>query len=239
MAKAGIASRRTSERYIRERRVSINGKLVIKQGIKVDIERDEVRVDGQLIRHYQPKVYIMLNKPKGYITTLKDPSGRPTIAHLIKDLDLRVFPVGRLDYDAQGLLLLTNDGALSHALQHPKYKIPKTYHVKVKGRPPLSVIQRLKGGLLLDGKMTAVAKVRKIGKTKKNTWLEMIITEGRHRQIKRMCEVVDHPVLKLKRICLGSLRLGSLALGKYRHLNNREIQRLRRDVLRSGEYDFI
>ncbi len=231
MAKAGIASRRTSERYIKEGRVSINGKLVRKQGIKADIERNEITVDGRPIMCYQPKVYIMLNKPKGYVTTLKDPRGRPTIAHLVKDLDLRVFPVGRLDYDTQGLLLLTNDGDLSHVLQHPKYKIPKTYHIKVKGRPVLSVIQRLKEGILLDDKMTAMAKVRKIGKTQENTWLEMTITEGRYRQIKKMCEAVGHPVLKLKRIRFGNLYLGSLTLGKYRHLTNREIQRLKRDVL--------
>jgi len=227
LAKAGVSSRRAAERLIIKGRISINGKIIRTLGTKADIERDEIAVDGQPIKRYQPKMYLMLNKPRGFVTTLRDPKGRPTIGHLIKDLSLRVFPVGRLDYDAEGLLLLTNDGVLSHILQHPKYKVPKTYHVKVKGIPSSFAITKLKKGVPLDGRMTLPAKIRKISQTKRNTWLEITITEGRRRQIKRMCELVGYPVLRLKRVCFGSLRLGSLPPGAYRYLNNQEIQRLK------------
>jgi len=227
LAKAGISSRRAAECLITKGHISINGKIVRTLGIKADIERDEIVVDGRPIKRYQPKIYLMLNKPQGFMTTLRDPKGRPTISHCIKDIGMRVFPVGRLDYDAEGLLLLTNDGDLSHVLQHPKYKVPKTYHVKVRGMPSSSAITKLKKGVPLDGKMTLPAKVRKISETKRNTWLEITITEGRRRQIKRMCEIVGHPVLRLKRVGFGSLHLGSLQPGAHRYLNSQEMQRLR------------
>jgi len=227
LAKAGISSRRTAEHLITKGHISINGKIIRTLGIKADIERDEIVVDGQPIKRYQPKIYLMLNKPQGFVTTLKDPKGRPTISHLIKDIGVRVFPVGRLDYDAEGLLVLTNDGALCYVLQHPKYKVLKTYHVKVKGIPSSFAITKLKKGIPLDGRMTLPAKIKKISETKRNAWLEIAITEGRRRQIKRMCQLVGYPVLRLKRVRFGSLRLGSLPPGAHRYLNSQEIQRLR------------
>ncbi len=226
LAKAGIGSRRAAERLITGGHVSVNGKIVSNLGVKADVEKDKIRIDGRLVGDYQPKIYVMLNKPKGFVTTLRDPQGRPTIADLIRDIDIRIFPVGRLDYDSEGLLLLTNDGDLSCFLQHPRNEIPRTYHVKVKGKPPSYTLVRLRKGVFLDGSITAPAKVRKIREGKRNTWLEMAVTEGRRRQIRRVCEAIGYPVLKLKRMGFGSLVLGSLSPGAYRYLNAKELRDL-------------
>lgn len=228
LARAGVASRRQAEKFIREGRVMINGKVVLKPGTRVVWGKDAIRLDNRLIHRLEPKVTVVLNKPKRVLTTSHDPKGRPTTAELAKGIKARIFPVGRLDYHTEGLLILTNDGELAHNLQHPRYGIPKTYQIKVKGLPTARALQKLKSGIMLDGRRTAPAQAKKIGTTGKNAWLEIIIKEGRNRQIRRMCSAVGHPVLKLKRIRYGPIRLGNLRPGAYRDLTPAEMERLRK-----------
>jgi len=228
LARAGLASRRQAEKLIRDGRVSVNGKVVRKLGTQVVWGQDTIHVDGRLIRHLEPKVTIALNKPKRVLTTSHDPKGRPTTTQLVKSIKARVFPVGRLDYHTEGLLILTNDGELSQHLQHPRFGIPKTYQAKVKGRPTAQVLDRLRSGVMLDGRRTAPAQVKTIGTTGTNTWLEITIREGRYRQIRRMCAALGHPVLKLKRIQYGPIRLGDLKPGTYRYLTPHEVKKLQK-----------
>ena len=230
LARAGIASRREAEVLIREGRVSVNGTVVQKAGTQVVWGKDVIRVDKRLISRLESKVTIVLNKPKRVMTTTHDPQGRPTVADLVKGIKARIFPVGRLDYHTEGLLILTNDGELAQRLQHPRYGIPKTYLAKVKGIPSPEVLKRLRSGISLDGKKTAPASVKKMGTTGKNAWIEMTIKEGRNRQIRRMCLTVGHPVMKLKRIRYGPIRLGTLVSGTYRHLTPTEEDKLQKDV---------
>jgi len=174
--------------------------------------------------------YLMLNKPPGYLVTLKDPFKRPTVKELLPSLKERVFHVGRLDYDSEGLLLLTNDGELAHRLAHPRYKIPKTYLVNVKGMPDPSKISRLEKGIVLDGKKTAPARIAKLRDSSKKTLFQVEIYEGRKREVKRMFEAVGHRVLHLKRVGFGGIRLGKLRTGKWRFLTRREVSSLQRKV---------
>ncbi len=233
LARAGVASRRQAEELIREGRVMVNGQVVLKPGAKVVWGQDAIRVDNRLVSRLEPKVTMVLNKPKGVLTTTRDPRGRRTIADLVKGIKARVFPVGRLDYHTEGLLILTNDGELAQHLQHPRYKIPKTYRAKVKGLPTARAIQRLRSGVMLDGRRTAPSLVKKIGTTGKNTWLEITIREGRNRQVRRMCSAVEHPVLKLKRIRYGPIRLGTLKPGLYRDVTPSEMDKLQKLGLRA------
>jgi pseudouridine synthase len=226
LARAGVASRRQAEELIREGRIMVNGRVVTKPGTQVIWGQDSIRVDNRLVSRLEPKVTILLNKPKGVLTTSHDPKDRRTIADFVKGIKARIFPVGRLDYHSEGLLILTNDGELAQHLQHPRYKIPKTYRAKVKGLPTQRVIQRLRSGVVLDGRRTAPALVKKIGTTGKNAWLEVTIREGRNRQIRRMCLAVGHPVMKLKRIGYGPIRLGNLKPGFYRDLTPPEMKKL-------------
>jgi pseudouridine synthase len=205
----------------------VNGRVVIKPGTQVVWGKDAIRVDNRLVSRLEPKVTIVLNKPKGVLTTSHDPRGRRTITEFLKGIKARIFPVGRLDYHSEGLLILTNDGELAQHLQHPRYKIPKTYRTKVKGLPTQRAMQRLRTGIMLDGRRTAPALVKKIGTTGKNAWLEITVREGRNRQVRRMCLAVDHPVMKLKRIRYGSIRLGNLKPGFYRDLTPTEMDKLR------------
>ncbi len=228
LARAGIASRRRAEELIREGRVMVNGQVVLKPGTKVVWGQDAIRVDNRLVSRLEPKVTIVLNKPKGVLTTSNDPRGRRTIAELVTGIKARIFPVGRLDYHSEGLLILTNDGELAQHLQHPRYKIPKTYRTKVKGLPTQQAMQRLRSGLMLDGRRTAPASVKKVGTTGKNAWLEITVREGRNRQVRRMCSAVDHPVMKLKRTRYGPIRLGNLKPGFYRDLTPTEMEKLQR-----------
>ncbi len=223
---AGITSRRGGEELILEGRVSINGKIVKELGVKADPERDHIKVDGKLIRLAQPHVYIMLNKPRGYITSLKDPEGRPTVIEMLRDIPLRVYPVGRLDFDTEGLLLLTNDGELSATLMHPRSNIPKIYIAKVSGIITEKEIDKLEGGVYLEDGKTVPCKIKKIQRTDKNSWIEITIHEGRKRQIRRMLQKMGHPVLKLKRTGYGPLRL-DIPVGNYRHLTQQEVNRLK------------
>lgn len=232
IADAGIASRRKAETLITAGRVTVNGRVVRELGTRVDPERDHVKVDGRHLQQTLPHVYLMLHKPKGYVSSLSDPEGRPTIADLLPGVRLRVFPVGRLDFDAEGLLLLTNHGDLAQALLHPKYHVPKTYLIKVKGVLTDDQIRELERGVTLEDGRTAPATVQKVRKATENSWIEITIHEGRKHQVKRMLEAVGHPVLKLKRVRFGPLALGDLLPGQYRFLSDREANALRA-VLRS------
>ena len=223
---AGIVSRREAERLIIDGRVAVNGCVVTKLGTKVDPGRDVIKVDGRLVKSFPEKVYIVLNKPAGYVSTLKDPQGRPVIMDLLDDINTRVYPVGRLDYDAEGLLLLTNDGELAHRLQHPRYKIRRTYEVKVKDVPTDDELSRVRKGIRLEDGVTLPAKVTFLKKTMKNCWLKITLSEGRNRQVKRMFEALSHPVMKIKRVKFGALGLGTLKRGQYRHLAKDEVKKL-------------
>ncbi|MFH2011914.1 MAG: pseudouridine synthase [Pseudomonadota bacterium] len=226
IAKAGLASRRQAENLIREGKVRINGIVITELGIKVDPVKDGIEVNGKAIGNPEPKVYIMLNKPKGYVTTLKDPQKRPIVSDLLKDIKLRVFPVGRLDYDTEGLLLFTNDGDLTQSLIHPSNKVLKTYLVKINGMLTSREINKLESGVeLIDG-VTAPAKLRLVKKIKNKSLWEITIHEGKKRQIKRMFESMGYSIYELRRIRFGPLELGELQVGEYRFLSNRELKEL-------------
>lgn len=227
LAKAGIASRRRAEELILAGKVKVNGKVIKELGFKADPERDLIEVNGNKIKINDEKIYILLYKPRGYVTTVRDPQGRPTVLQLLKDVKTRVFPVGRLDYDTEGLLLLTNDGELTYALTHPRYKVPKTYLALVEGVPEEEKLQALRQGVPLEDGMTAPAQVRLAGKEGRRAWLEITIHEGRKRQIRRMCQYIGHPVLFLKRSSFAFLNLKGLKKGGYRYLNSEEIRKLR------------
>lgn len=230
LSRCGIASRRKAEEMILQGRVTVNG-VVATLGMKADLARDYIKVDGKLIRGKEPNVYIMFNKPRRCITSMYDPEGRPTIKDFLKRVKVRVFPVGRLDYNSEGLLIMTNDGELANALLHPRNKVPKTYLVKVDGVLDDKDMAKLESGVKLEDGITAPAKVRKIRKTETNSWIEITIYEGRRRQIRRMLERVGHPVLKLKRIRIDGLELGSLPPGAFRYLTPEEIKRLKKEVM--------
>ncbi|MBS0159998.1 MAG: pseudouridine synthase [Nitrospira sp.] len=227
IAGTGLASRRKAEELITSGRVTINGSVVRELGTKVDPDRDHVKVDGKHLRAAQPYVYVLLNKPKNVMSTLEDPEGRPTVKDFLRGVSVRVFPVGRLDFDSEGLMLLTNHGDLAQALLHPRYHVPKTYLIKVKGVLDDAEIGTLERGVKLEDGLTAPAKVQKISRAESNSWLEVTIHEGRKHQVKRMLEAVGHAVIKLTRVRMGPLLLGDLAAGEYRFLTDREANRLR------------
>jgi len=226
LAMCGIASRRTSEDLIYQRRITVNGKVITSQGVQIDPEKDIVLVDGKKIEK-QDNIYLVLNKPRGYVTTLHDPQNRPTVLDLLPDSMGRVFPVGRLDYDTEGLLILTNDGELAHRLLHPSFRVYKTYRVKVYGAFSPVKIQKLRYGVRLSDGMTAECEVRLIKTKGKETILEMKIHEGRKRQIRRMCNKVGYKVIELVRTEFAFITLSSLKKGTYRHLGPNELKRLK------------
>lgn len=230
LAHAGVASRRTCEELIQQGKVKVNGTVVKEMGIKIDPEKDTVEVAGKTVKNEEEKVYLLLNKPKGYVTTLRDPQKRPKVVDLLKEVEARVYPVGRLDYDTEGLLLLTNDGDITYKLTHPKHEIGKTYLALVKGVPDQDKLKRFQKGLRLADGLTSPAKVKLLKKQGSNTLLEIIIYEGRNRQIRRMCETIGHPVLELKRTAMGFLQLSGLETGKYRYLTKTEISKLKKLV---------
>lgn len=227
IAGSGLASRRKAEQLIAAGRVTVNGKVVTELGTKVDPERDHIKVDGKHLNAAQPFVYLVLNKPKHVMSTLDDPGGRPTVKDFIRGVSVRVFPVGRLDFDSEGLMLLTNNGDLAQALLHPRYHVAKTYLIKVKGVLTDEDIRQLEQGVKLEDGMTGPAHVKKISKAEQNSWLEITIREGRKHQVKRMLESVGHRVIRLTRVKMGPLALGRLGSGEFRFLTDREANALR------------
>ncbi|MCL6638713.1 MAG: rRNA pseudouridine synthase [Firmicutes bacterium] len=229
MARAGVASRRRCEEMIASGMVRVNGRTVTEPGTKVDPSRDRVEVGGErLPAGAQKKVYLALYKPRGYVTTLHDDRGRKTVTDLIKNVQERIYPVGRLDYDSEGLLLLTNDGDFAYTMTHPKHQVPKKYKVRVKGMPSPASLERLASGMMLDDGPTAPAAVRLLGERDGNALLEITIFEGRNRQVRRMCEEIGHPVLRLVRERIGTVVLDGLRPGQYRPLSRRELADLKK-----------
>jgi 23S rRNA pseudouridine2605 synthase len=228
LAQGGIASRRKAESLITEGHVRVNGRVVTEMGSRVQPGRDRIEVDGRRVVVERP-VYLMLNKPRGYVTTLSDPEGRPTVMKLLQRVEERVYPVGRLDFNTEGLLLITNDGDLAHGLMHPRRQVDKVYRVKVRGAAGPELVSALERGVEVDGELrTASVTVLGVTEGGKNTWLEMTIHEGRNRQIHRMIEAVGLMVAKLERVGYGGLELGTLPRGKSRPLLPRELDRLRK-----------
>ncbi|MDX1762729.1 MAG: pseudouridine synthase, partial [bacterium] len=219
IANAGIASRREAEKLIQQGLVTVNGRVIEELGTKVDAEQDHIKVRGKLINPRVKKIYFALHKPTGYVTTMSDPEGRPTVVSLLRGIRQRVAPVGRLDYNTEGLLLLTNDGELIHRITHPSGHIAKVYHVKVKGKPAPDKLNKLRKGVRMADGLTAPAEIRVLKSFQANTALEIVLYEGKKRQIRRMFDHVGHSVLKLKRIGIGPLRLGDLGVGKFRQLD--------------------
>lgn len=227
MAKCGVASRRKSEEIILRGRVEVNGKIVTELGFKVDEYKDKVKINGETINLEQEKVYIMLNKPTGFVTTLSDEFGRKTVLDLIKEIDERVYPVGRLDADTSGLLLLTNDGDLAYKLTHPKYEVDKKYIAKVQGIPSESKLNAFRNGLEIEDYTTSKADVKIIETKKSSSILEIIIHEGKNRQVRKMCSKIGHPVIELKRVEVGKIKLGKLKEGTWRYLDEIELNYLK------------
>lgn len=226
ISQAGITSRRAAEELILAGRVSVNGVVVTELGSKADPAIDNITVDGKPVKPVSSHLYILLNKPVGYMTTLDDPGGRQLVTDLLKDIKERVYPVGRLDYNTEGLLLLTNDGEWANKLMHPRHEIEKEYHVRIRGKVHKSQLDQLIAGVVIDDKKTAPATVQLIKDGEQNDWISITIHEGRNRQIRRMCEAVSLSVVRLKRVRYGNLEMGALKPGQHRLLNNAEVQDL-------------
>ena len=224
LAQAGIASRRKAEEMIKQGRVAVDGKVVTEMGIKMDPERHRITCDSKPLTVKKAKIYILLNKPKGYVSTLRDPQGRPIVTSLLEGLaGQRVFPVGRLDLDTEGALLLTNDGGLAQKIQHPSFEVNKTYEAVVVGRPDRGQLARLEKGIEIDGRKTWPARLRVISRHGGSTTIVITIHEGRKRQVRKMFDAIGHQVLNLKRIAYGKLGLGGLSSGKYRLLDDADL----------------
>ena len=228
IAAAGICSRRAAEELILAGKVQVNDRVVRQLGTKADPQRDEIRVEGRLITTEVERLYLMLNKPAGYVTTLKDPEGRPVVTDLLREVGGRVYPVGRLDYDSEGLLILTNDGAFAERVQHPRYEIPRTYLAKVRGRVTRKGLQSLLKGIELEDGPFTVDGIQEEKFNEKSQWLRVTISEGRNRIIRRAMEALGHPVARLIRVSVGVLELGDLKPGQYRRLRKKEVEGLLR-----------
>jgi 23S rRNA pseudouridine2605 synthase len=232
LAGAGIASRRAAERLMTEGRVSVNGTVVRELGSRADPAADDIRVDGRPIPRSAAPRYILLNKPRGYVTTRSDPEGRPTVLDLLAGVDAYVYPVGRLDYDSDGLLLLTNDGELAARLMHPRYHVDREYVARVRGTPDARTIARLSRGIVLGGRHTAPAVVRLVetgrGQRQDQAILSITVHEGRTHQVRIMCEAVGHPVVRLRRVRIGPITDARLGSGLSRDLTRVEVAELRR-----------
>ncbi len=225
LSECGVASRRKSEELISQGKVKINGR-VAQIGDKINPKRDTVTVSGKKVVSSKTKYYIMLHKPRGFITTLSDEMDRKCVAELVKDIPERIYPVGRLDKDSEGLLLMTNDGEFANAMMHPKHHVPKTYRVTVRQNVTEDMVDKLAVGIVIEGRKTAPADVRVLLKEETRTVLEIILYEGRNREIRKMCESLGLDVIRLKRTQYGSIKLGMLAQGKYRELTADEVHKL-------------
>jgi len=237
LAACGVASRRKAEALIEAGRIALNGTRVTELATFVNPDVDEVTVDGKQVSLPSSSTWILLNKPEGIVTTAADPQGRQTVLSLVPS-EPRVFPVGRLDRDTSGVLLLTNDGALAHRLLHPRYHIEKEYEVVVEGKVPTAALQSLRRGILLEGETrpTSPAKVRVVSAGPPYTRLRMILGEGRNRQVRRMLEAVGHPVLQLRRVRIGPVTLGDLPVGSWRLLTGEEVRALRGNIERAPRH---
>jgi 23S rRNA pseudouridine2605 synthase len=232
LAHAGVASRRQAEELIEKRRVRVNGRIVSELGAKADPRRDKIEVDGRRITREEP-VYYVLHKPRGVVSTLKDPQGRKTIRDLIADIPERVFPVGRLDYHTSGALLLTNDGELAEALLRPKKNVPKTYIVKLVGHLDIPELDALRNGVVLDdGYKTKPAELFIVRQEERHTWLQITLIEGKNRQIHRMGDAIGHPVRRLARVSFAELDTDGLRPGRFRPLRAKELLRLKKRYLK-------
>lgn len=234
MAECGVASRRKSEELIEMGKVKINGHTA-HIGDKIDPKKDLVTVRGKKISKTARNYYIMLHKPRGYVTTVSDELGRKTVMELVRDVHARIYPVGRLDKDSEGLLLLTNDGAFANALTHPKHEYSKVYRVTVRGQASDEALYQLRNGVEIEGRHTLPCAVTVLTEEESRTVLEFILHEGRNRQIRKMCEAVGLEVIRLKRLAIGSLKLGMLPAGKWRELSDSEVHKLIRSGGRSEE----
>ncbi|MDH3391809.1 MAG: rRNA pseudouridine synthase [Desulfobulbaceae bacterium] len=224
LAKAGVASRRRAEELIRQGKVRVDGKVVTEMGTKVDLETQNIECDGVALVSREEKVYILLNKPTGYLSTVDDPQGRPIVTDLLKNIAERVYPVGRLDLNTEGALLLTNDGEMAQKILHPSHEVNKTYVAKVKGVPGKKKLDALSKGIELEGRKTWPASIKVLKTLAQSTVIQIVIHEGRKRQVRKMFEAIGHPVLALKRTAYGQLQLGGLGPGKYRFLTPRDIK---------------
>lgn len=230
MASCGVASRRKCEEIIAEGRVKVNGVTVREAGHKIRPRKDRVTVDGREITPANKPVYIMLNKPVGYVSTVKDQFARPTVLDLVRGVKGRIYPVGRLDYDSEGLILLTNDGDFAYGLTHPRHRVDKTYIVEVLGKPSRKEIESIRKGVEIDGRMTSPADVRVESIQENKTTFRVVIHEGRNRQVRRMFDAIGYTVVSLKRTSIGKLQLGTLAPGKWRFLEDREVKDLYKEI---------
>jgi 23S rRNA pseudouridine2605 synthase len=234
IAAAGVTSRRKAETLIQAGRVSVNGQTMTELGSKADPRRDRITVDGRPLISNRNLVYLLLNKPIGYVSTVTDPERRPTVISLLKGVKERVYPVGRLDYNSSGIMLLTNDGDLANFMMSRASAVPRTYQVKIEGRPNADDLRKLERGVTLDGRRTAPAKIKALGaRTERDKpWYEITLVEGRYHQVRRMFERIGQPVIKLKRVRIAFLSDKELAPGQFRHLTSTELRKLKMMSLR-------
>jgi 23S rRNA pseudouridine2605 synthase len=230
LSQAGIASRRASEQLMLEGRVTVNGVTIRELGTKAEAGRDDIRVDGRRVKLSETHRYLLLNKPRGYVTTRSDPQKRKTVIDLLRGVKEYVYPVGRLDYESEGLLLLTNDGDLAARLTHPRHGVARVYEARVLGVPDAHDLDRLARGLVIDGRRTAPAdvKLQPLRRDGDEATLVITLREGRNRQVRNMCDAIGHPVNHLKRVAIGPLRDPKLKLGYWRELTPAEVERLQR-----------
>lgn len=223
MAQCGVASRRKSEKMIEEGLVKLNNKIVKEQGIDIDPTIDVVMVDEKIIELEEKKIYIILNKPLGYVTTMDDEKDRNIVTDLIEGVSERIYPIGRLDMDTSGLLLLTNDGMITNKITHPRNEVVKKYIAIVEGTPNKGELMKFRNGVIIDGKKTSPAKMKIVKNYETESILEIEINEGRNRQIRKMCEAINHPIKKLKRVSIGEIQLGGLQVCEWRYLDEEEM----------------
>lgn len=233
LSESGTASRREAEKLILAGKVSVNGKVVKELWTQIDPEKDIVSLDNKTVEKQEERVTLILFKPRGYVTTLKDEKGRRSVSDLIKDIPIRVFPVGRLDLNTDGLIILTNDGEMAQMISHPRYGCEKTYVAKVSGIPEQKTLKRLAKGIMLDGEMTLPAVLNMGKKLGNSCYIEITIKEGKNRQVRQMFESVGYPIRKLRRVRIGPLTLRNMKPGEYRFLSDKELKTLKKEIERN------